>query len=527
MTSEKVKAIALCRVSSVEQLQNNSLSNQDKKVRELALDYNSEIVRVWSHQVSSKRGNNVNRKDLTEMMNFCDKNKDVKYLFVSEPDRFMRSSDEAMWGEVEFRKRGVEIIFSEPLLNGGNMQSRLQRYLRYYAAEGSNEERIRKSIDGHTAALKEGRYTFQPPIGYKRGKIAGIHEIDPVTGPVLQRALVAIADGTKTIKDALSWYNDNCPPIRDGRHTKLRMDKWTKFIVNPYYAGIVEMDKQIKIRNENGLHEPLITLKQHERILEALGYRKRLHKGPIKGGNKRFPLNRILLCEDCASRGNRIFKFTGYDNRNGKTSKIYSRYFCRGCNKSLSRDEVHKQVEKLFVRLDFTEAGKKAILHALNEVWDKEERGLKMQLDLYKHDLTELEERKQKLLDQIIETDDQSLKDDFSSYLERTRGDIAKLEGRIEASKKNLAFSRKNFLAFALDYIDNMGQHFLELPLEEVGVCKNILFPSGFWMDSNKTIYTPEISPLYRERTTKMGSLNPENCPMVGRKRLELLTSSV
>ena len=109
----------------------------------------------------------------------------------------------------------------------------------------------------------------------------------------------------------------------------------------------------------------------------------------------------------------------------------------------------------------------------------------------------------------------------------RTFLNIHKLESKIESAEKNLAFGRSDFLNFALEYIDNMGQHFLELPLEEVGVCKNILFPSGFWMDSNKTIYTTEISPLYRERTTKMGSLNPENCPMVGCEGLEPPTFSV
>ena len=527
MVEKKVKAIALCRVSSVEQLKNNSLNTQDKKVREIAKDYNAEIVKVWSHQVSSKRGKNVERKDLQEMMEFCDKNKGIKYLFISEPDRFMRAADEAIWAEVEFRRRKVEIIFSDPMLNGGDMQSRLQRYLRYYAAEGSNEERIRKSIDGHAAALKEGRYTFQPPIGYKRGKTAGIHEIDPVIGPVLQQALIAIADGAKTIKQSMAWYNENCPPIRDGKHTKIRMDKWTKFIANPYYAGIVEMGKQIKVRNENGLHEPLITKEHHEKILEALRHRKKIHKGPIKGGNKRFPLNKILLCEECASRGNKVIKFTGYDNTNGKTTKKYSRYWCRGCNKSLSRDEVHEQVKMLFNRLDFTETGRKAVVRALNQVWNKEESGLKVQLGLYKQDLTKLQERKQTILEKAIEADNQLLKDELNKYLERTIDEITKLEIRIEIVEKNLSSGRGDFISFALEYIDNMGEHFFELPLEEVEVCKNILFPSGFWVDSNKTVYTLEISPLYRERTTKMGSFNPENCPMVGRKRLELLTSSV
>ena len=325
----------------------------------------------------------------------------------------------------------------------------------------------------------------------------------------------------------MDWYNENCPPIRDGKHTKIRMDKWTKYIANPYYAGIVEMDKQIKVRNENGLHEPLITVEQHEKILDILGLRKKLHKGPAKGGNKRFPLNQILLCEDCASNGNKIFKFTGYDNRNGKTDKIYSRYFCRKCHKALNRDEAHKQVKNLLSRLDFTEAGRKIVIDALNRIWDKEENGLKIQLSLYKQDLTKLEEKKQKLLDQIIETNNQDLKDDFNKYLERTRDDIDKLESKIKSVEKNLASGRSDFLNFALEYIDNMGEHFFELPLEEVGVCKNILFPGGFWMGPDKIIYTPGISPLYRERAIKNGPSNSENALVVGDEGLEPPTFSV
>lgn len=85
----------------------------------------------------------------------------------------------------------------------------------------------------------------------------------------------------------------------------------------------------------------------------------------------------------------------------------------------------------------------------------------------------------------------------------------------------------KYFMEFALEFIDNMGQHFFELPLEEVGVCKNILFPGGFWMGPDKIIYTTEISPLYRERTTKMGPLNPEKCLMVGDEGVEPPTFSV
>ena len=524
---KNVEAIALCRVSTAEQKSNGSLKRQNKSVTETAKKLGARLVKVWSGNASSKKGNNSKRKDLQEMLEYCKTHKNVKYLLIDEPDRFMRSFEESGHYIVLFRELGVEIRFSDDSLNGDDISAVIARAVKMALAEGDNWSRINKSIKGHKAALKEGRYTFQPPIGYMRGEVPGIHEINPETGPYLRYALIGIADGTMSVKQAMNWYNDNCPIIRDGRHTKVPMDKWTKFIANPYYAGVVEMHKQINVRNENGLHEPLITLKQHERVLEALNDRKKLHKGPKKGGNKRFPLNQIMLCEDCASKGCKVFKFTGSDNTNGKTTKIYSRYVCRNCSKAISRDKAHESVKAIFNRLDFTKEGRKAVIRALDDVWSKDEKGLKLQLDIYKHDLTKLEEKKQKILEQIIETNNQSLKDDLNDYLCRIKDEIIKLEGRIESTKNNLALGRSDFMNFALEYIDNMGEHFFELPLEEVGVCKNILFPSGFWVDSNKNVYTPEISPLYRERTTKMGPLNPENTLMVGCEGLEPPTFSV
>ena len=46
-------------------------------------------------------------------------------------------------------------------------------------------------------------------------------------------------------------------------------------------------------------------------------------------------------------------------------------------------------------------------------------------------------------------------------------------------------------------------------------------------MDSKKRIYTPEISPLYRERALKIGVNSPKKSLMVGREGLEPPTFSV
>ena len=61
-------AIASCRVSSTEQLDNNSLGRQAASVQKAAEGLGVPIVRQWSGSVSSKRGNNLKRKDIDEMI---------------------------------------------------------------------------------------------------------------------------------------------------------------------------------------------------------------------------------------------------------------------------------------------------------------------------------------------------------------------------------------------------------------------------------------------------------------------------
>lgn len=528
MSSKLTKAIALCRVSSDEQLKNNSLVRQNEAVMKMAERLGAIVPEgyVWSGSVSSKCGENMKRKDLNEMLEVCKRERTVKYLIVDEPDRFMRSIKEAFAWETRFEEYGVKVVYTDEDLNSDDMQGKLLRFLKYFQAEGSNEERMSKARKGHEKALRDGRYTFQPPFGYMRGNRKGIHEINPDYGSYLAYALISIAEGAMSVKESLEWFNDNCLSIQIGEHGKIKMDKWRKWIVNPYYAGVVEMNKQVRARNEHGLHEPLITLDQHERIVAAVNNHKKLHKGPIRGGNPRFPMCKILFCENCW-RNNRIYKFTGSDNTNGKTDKVYSRYICRGCKMSLTRDAVHEQVELIMKRLDFSDSGRKEIFEALNELWSSEEKSLKLGVEIKKRDLAVLRQRKNRVMSQMLEERSPNMRQVFREELERTVSEIEKEEKETKTLENELRGGRRNFLSFALDYIDHMGTQFFKLPLDEVAVCKDILFPGGFWVGSDKKIYTREISALYRERTTKMDNELSKNALMVGCEGLEPPTSSV
>jgi DNA invertase Pin-like site-specific DNA recombinase len=71
-------AIANCRVSSEEQKLSGSLDRQGKSVEQAARELGVDIVQVWSGSVSSKKGSNVDRKDLEAMLDLCKKNNRIK-----------------------------------------------------------------------------------------------------------------------------------------------------------------------------------------------------------------------------------------------------------------------------------------------------------------------------------------------------------------------------------------------------------------------------------------------------------------
>ena len=182
--SKQNLAIALCRVSSLEQLKNNSLTTQKGNVLRAAneLDVLIPSDGIWEGQVSSKKGVNYNRKDLLQMYEYCKKHTSVRYLIVQEVDRFMRSPEEQTYWYVRFwYELQVRVWYADkPDLNEDTHNASLFRFLEGWRAGGSNEERMHKSINGQTASLKDGKWPFQPKPGYMKGSRTSIPDKHPV-----------------------------------------------------------------------------------------------------------------------------------------------------------------------------------------------------------------------------------------------------------------------------------------------------------------------------------------------------------
>lgn len=518
--SKKIQAIANFRVSSDEQMLNGSLPRQEKSVRQAAKELDVEIVRYWSGSVSSKKWSNIDRDDLEEMLTECKRNRNIRYAIFDELDRFMRSMLEIGYFIVLFQRLGVQIKFaSQPNLKTDTAADTLMLMLEAFKAEGSNEERQKKSIDGHTTALQEGRYTFVPKPGYMRGRENGIHEIHPVRGPALQRVLLDVVNKRVSPTQGLIDLN-NSDFMLDG-HSKYKMDKFRQIAKDPYYAGVVWMDKQVKCKNESGLHEPLITLEQHYELVRIFAAKRKNQNGPRKNGNPEFPLNNIVSCELCIDKTNN--RYVGYNHGNGTNNgRIYQKYRCRACNRYLPRHELHEKIADYIKSVALDSTYSEHLLEALNTVWKQEESQTEQDIKRIKHKIYSLGQHIKNQVEAATDRSNEAIKDDILLSIVSKKEEITELQNMLDDLEADANEDKESFMRFALEFFSNINTVFLDpsIPQDTRMQCKQSLFPSGFYLDRENKVYTPEISPFYRLEIIKKGTEVPEMTTMVRVKGL-------
>ncbi len=492
-----ILAIINTRVSTSEQLLNNSLSRQLESVERAASALGAVIPNdgIWSGSVSSKAGTNVTRKDLLEMLNYCKNHKDVKFAIFDEYDRYMRSINEGPYFEVMFQQLGVKVWYASETdaFNGNDAMAKFMRVMSAYKAEGSNEERQRKSISGHIKAISEGRYTFPPKPGYMKGNTAGVHSPNPSEFEPFQRALREIASGLYTTSEALKRLNQSS--FTDHR-PKLKIDKFRAHILSPYYAGILEVNKQVKARNEAGRHQPMITITEHERIKEICeGSAPKKYER--KKENSEFPLANLIMTCDCEIPS----KLSGFFKTNGKGWRG-AKYRCRGCQKEYNRDFVHGLISDQLSSIDLSEASIKRLLAALTKVWEAKQRGRLLANEDISRRLSKLNKQKADLVMAIADPSNTNIRGDLRAQLEVSNTQIKEAESQLSASN-NGEKDWLEFACFSLNFLADLKSNWWSLSREQRAWCEKMLFPAGILLKSEQKVHTPEISPVFRLEATK------------------------
>jgi hypothetical protein len=150
-----------------------------------------------------------------------------------------------------------------------------------------------------------------------------------------------------------------------------------------------------------------------------------------------------------------------------------------------------------------TDRGMKNFLDALDIVWKRKEAQAAQDAMRVQQNITN---RKQLISSNALAAIDPSnspIKAEILANIEEMKGEVQELEAELATLSREIDNDKRRFMEFALKFISNLSDNFLSLTAEDRKKCKQILFPAGFRMDSDKKVYTPEISILYRLASSK------------------------
>ncbi|MDK2899447.1 MAG: site-specific recombinase [Patescibacteria group bacterium] len=519
----KDEAIALCRVSTIRQrLEGSSLEAQEQRVYEAADYINAEIVKFWSLNISSRKGKNYNRKDLTEMLAYAKQHKKVKFCIIDEIDRFMRDFDVYYYWKVVFREQaGVKLVYAKKphLAFEDNMATQMEEMMDVFRAEASNRERITKTTSNMQARVNLGYYPGKNKPGYKKTDTPGLFAPAEPEYSMLRNAFFDVLKGS-SIKDVV--LNLNTQGYLTVSGNKLDAFNFRKMLKDPYYAGILVMSNW-KV-NPNGLHKAMITKEQHEQIISIVDGMK--YK-PHKKFNEEFRLSNLMECTEClAEHSLKSQKIVGFNHNNGKkgaSRKYYKRYKCRGCGALILQKELHKKLTDELLGLNIASERYDEFMSALRVVWEEDSSNSILRSGALQRRIEQLVRDKSKLIRQSLNS---TLSEgDVKIVLDEIDSDIADVEKELREIGE-IENDFVDFVDFSIETVDNMRTNFWELDAEHLGWCKQLLFPEGFSVSRDKKVYTPKISDFYRLISNQKDPEGSSESNMVGPGGFEPPTST-
>jgi hypothetical protein len=145
-----------------------------------------------------------------------------------------------------------------------DLQNELATKMAKYYSDRLSEQ-VRRGLK---QAIEEGKTIGHAPVGYYHDRKHKVVVRDPVLFPMLQRAFKSVAAGLQDMRMLVGLVNSAGFRTKSGKPMDVQYMK--KILRNPYYAGKIvnTLDKDRPLKN--GIHEPMVTMDEFEKIQATL-----------------------------------------------------------------------------------------------------------------------------------------------------------------------------------------------------------------------------------------------------------------
>ena len=321
-----MKALIYTRVSTKEQAEKGfSLDAQKKACREFGENTGYAVDRVFVEEGESAKTRD--RTQLKKLIGYSVHNKkEVSALIIWKFDRLARNLSDQIELLKGFAELGIRVL-SATENNEDSSVGKLMRNIIGSFSQYENDLKSERTVIGMKQALREGRWVWRAPTGYKRVFVpGGRSEIIP------SGESKYITEAFELLGSTLCKQVEIVQKLKTNGFSKITQSLLNKILRNPLYAGLIKtefFDDFIE-----ATHEPLISKDLYYRVQSILDGKKP-SLTPKSRCHPDFPLRRFIRCPNCST------KLTGGKSR-GRLGKKYGYYWCykKGCSLSIKAGDL-------------------------------------------------------------------------------------------------------------------------------------------------------------------------------------------
>lgn len=288
-------AVIYCRVSTKDQVENFSLSTQQKACRDYCSRNGFAVDKVFVEEGESAK--TANRTEFKRALEYCRQNKGrVRWFVVYAVNRFSRNAHDhlatrAFLGGLGVNLRSVGETFDE------SSQGKFMESIMAAVAQLDNDVRADRTVAGMKAAIQTGKWTFKAPPGYLNSGRNGSPSLieDPERGPLVRQAFELYATGLHTKQKVLEIVT--AAGLQSQKGKPISKQTFHAMLSKPVYAGWIQVNGWGE--RVRGDFEPLLTQEVFDRV-QAVLCGKRTSIAPRLRSHPDFPLRHFVKCGHCS-----------------------------------------------------------------------------------------------------------------------------------------------------------------------------------------------------------------------------------
>ena len=502
-----MKAIIYCRVSSQDQVnQGNSLPAQENICKEYAQRNGYKVAKVFVEKGESAKTSD--RPKLKELLRYAVHNKNqIDCLLVYKLDRLARNIvDHANIFKL-LGDHGIDIKSATENIDDSPAGRAMGNMIGVFA-QFENEIRSDRTKMGMKQAIQQGRWCWRAPLGYKTSRDDS------------NKSIIIPTEKSKYIIEAFAlakkgiYQQNEILNILNQKGFKIKKQQLSKTLRNPLYCGWIKVDWFPEYID--GIHEPIISKETFLLVQDILNGKKSTI-APKKRNHPDFPLRRFVICAECGAPLTASWIKNRWNNK-------YPYYHCwtKNCSLNIRKEKLEENFYNYLKKIQPDDTIIDVFNAVLLDYWDNRQSKLKSKHAIIQREYNDLLERKQKLLDYMLdEVIDQNT---YKTKVQELQILIATKEielNELTTDKRDL----KAYLNYSIYFFKNLSKLWANADYKLKQRLQNLIFPQGILFDKNGYFKPKQIAPIFRltqniRALVKNGDPTGIRTPVAGMKTL-------